>query len=38
MLLNKPIPFRYISDKVKYELLNVLLIGLAVYFIKIAFT
>ena len=37
MLLNKPIPFKYIFNKVKYELMYVLLIGLAVYFIKTAF-
>jgi putative membrane protein len=37
MLLNKPIPFVYIFHKVKYELLYVLLIGLAVYFVKNAF-
>ena len=38
MLLNKPIPFGYIFNKVKYELIYVLLIGLAVYFIKTTFT
>ena len=38
MLLNRTIPFKYIFNKVKYELIYVLLIGLAVYFIKTTFT
>ena len=38
MLLNKPIPFRYIFNKVKFELLYVLLIGMAVYIIKTNFS
>jgi len=38
MLLNKPIPFKYIFHKVKSELVYVFLIGLAVYFIETAFT
>lgn len=37
MLLNKPIPFKYIFNKVKHELLYVLLIGLAVLLIKTLF-
>lgn len=37
MLLDKPIPFRYIFNKVKYELVYVLLIGVAVYFVKTTF-
>ena len=37
MLLNRPIPFKYIFNKVKYELIYVLVIGLAVYFVKTVF-
>jgi len=38
MLLNKPIPIKYIFSKVKYELLYVLIIGLAVYLVKTTFS
>jgi putative membrane protein len=38
MLLNKPIPFTYIFRKVKTELIYVLLIGLAVLFVKTLFS
>ncbi|MCE6991517.1 bestrophin family protein [Dyadobacter sp. CY323] len=37
MLLNKPIPFKYIFNKVKHELMYVLLIGLAVLLVKTLF-
>jgi putative membrane protein len=37
MLLNKPIPFKYIFNKVKSELIYVLVIGISIHFITAAF-
>jgi len=37
MLLNKPIPFKYIFNKVKSELIYVLVIGILIHFITAAF-
>ena len=37
MLLKKPIPLSYIFNKVKYELIYVLVIGLVVYYLTTTF-